>query len=282
METLLLLGLIVGLVIAWIYLRDRLSEMDRRINALASEVYARPRAMREMASRQSAAEPPAAPAAEVVAAAPPVAAPVVAETPVAAPVVVTPLAVETAAPVPRFAAAKVEEKRSSEEWEALLGGNWLNKLGVFLLVIGLALLLGYSFKHLGPWGIDAICVAIGLGMLGTGVALEGRERYRTFARGLVGGGWAALYFTVYAMQAIAAARIIFNPWAGAILLLGVATGMIVHSLRYRSQAVTGLAYFIAFVTLAITEVTVLSIVALVPLAASLLYIARREIGRAHV
>src|ERR1035441_5703837 len=184
METLLLLGVIVALVIGWIYLRDRLSEMDRRINTLASEVYARPRAMREMASRQSAAEPPAAPAAEVVAAAPPV----------AAPVVVTPLVAETAAPVPGFAEVKVEERRSSEEWEALLGGNWLNKLGVFVLVIGLALLLGYSFKHLGPWGIDAICVAIGLGMLGTGVTLEGRERYRTFARGLVGGGWAALYF----------------------------------------------------------------------------------------
>jgi hypothetical protein len=280
METLLLLCVIVVLVIAWIHLRDRLREMDRRIDALASEVYARLRAIRETAGRQAAAEPPAAPVAEAAAAAPPVAAPVVvtpmvAETPVAAPLVATPPAAEAPARVPGFAAAAVEQRRSSEDWEALLGGNWLNKLGVFVLVIGIALLLGYSFKHLGPGGIDAICVAISLGMLGTGVALEGRERYRTFARGLLGGGWAALYFTVYAMQAVAAARIIFNPWAGAILLLGVAGGMIAHSLRYRSQAVTGLAYFIAFVTLAITEVTVLSIVALVPLAASLLYIARR-------
>ena len=52
--------------------------------------------------------------------------------------------------------------------------------------------------------------------------------------------------------------------------------MIVHSLRYRSQTVTGLAYFIAFATLtpAISEVTTLSVAALIPLAASLLYIAR--------
>src|ERR1019366_6440110 len=91
----------------------------------------------------------------------------------------------------------------------------------------------------------------------------------------IGGGWAALYFTVYAMQALEQARIIYNPWAGAILLLAVAAGMIVHSLRYRSQTVTGLAYFIAFATLAITDVTVLSLIALVPLAASLLYVARR-------
>jgi hypothetical protein len=197
------------------------------------------------------------------------------EIPLAAPVVVRPPVADAPLRVPGFATAVLEEHRSSEEWEALLGGNWLNKLGVFVLVIGIALLLGYSFKHLGPGGIDAICVAISLGMLGTGVALEGRERYRTFARGLLGGGWAALYFTVYAMQAVAAARVIYNPWVGAMLLLGAAGGMIAHSLRYRSQAVTGMAYFIAFVTLAITEVTVLSIVALVPLAASLLYIARR-------
>jgi hypothetical protein len=166
-------------------------------------------------------------------------------------------------------------QRTSEEWEALVGGNWLNKLGVFVLVIGIALALGYSFAHMGPAGRVSIGLALSLAMLGTGAAAERRERYRTFARGLLGGGWAGLYFTVYAMQALDAARVIYNPWAGAILLLAVAVGMIVHSLRYRSQTVTGLAYFIAFVTLAITEVTPLSVIALVPLAVSLLYVAHR-------
>jgi hypothetical protein len=51
--------------------------------------------------------------------------------------------------------------------------------------------------------------------------------------------------------------------------------MIVHSLRYRSQTVTGLAYFVAFATLAITDMTSLPFLALVPLAASLLYVAHR-------
>ena len=61
METLLLLCLMVALVIRWIYLRDRLNEMDRRINALASAVYAQPKAVRETVSRQAPAEPVAAP-----------------------------------------------------------------------------------------------------------------------------------------------------------------------------------------------------------------------------
>src|SRR5260370_11527972 len=78
------------------------------------------------------------------------------------------------------------------------------------------------------------------------------------------------------MHAVDAARILDSPLAAAVLLLMVAIGMIAHSLRYRSQTVTGLAYFIAFVTLAIGEVTVFSVAALVPLAASLLYVARRN------
>src|SRR6185295_16209329 len=94
-------------------------------------------------------------------------------------------------------------------------------------------------------------------------------------QGLLGGGWAALYFSIYAMQAVDAAKVISNELLGGALLLAVAAGMILHSLRYRSQTVTGLAYFIAFVTLAITPVTALSVVALIPLAGSLLYVANR-------
>jgi hypothetical protein len=166
-------------------------------------------------------------------------------------------------------------ERSAAEWETLVGGNWLNKLGVFILVIGIALALGYSFTRIGPAGRVAASLAVSLAMLAAGVVWERRERYRVFARGLIGGGWAALYFTVYAMHAIAAAQILDNAFAAAVLLFSVAAGMIAHSLRYRSQAVTGLAYTIAFATLAIAEANVFAALALVPLAASLLVIAHR-------
>jgi hypothetical protein len=171
-------------------------------------------------------------------------------------------------PTPKPAAAP-------REWETVLGGNWLNKLGVFVLVIGLALLLRYSFTQFGPAGRIAICLAASFSLLAAGAVFESRERYRIFARGLLGGGWAGLYVTVYAMHAGEAARVIDSPVAGAIMLLAVATGMIVQSLRYRSQTVTGLAYFVAFGTLAITDMTSLPFLALVPLAASLLYVTHR-------
>src|ERR1017187_68059 len=37
-------------------------------------------------------------------------------------------------------------RRSSADWETLLGGNWLNKIGAFVLGVGIALALGYSFR----------------------------------------------------------------------------------------------------------------------------------------
>ena len=264
MESFIIVCLLVVLVIRWVYLRNRLYEIESRIGTL--ERLSVPPAAQPSLPPQPALPPQFTPSPQP--APPPRPQPL---PPVAPPehTVLRP------APAPAPVLSVPAPQRSSEEWEALVGGNWLNKLGVFVLVVGIALALGYSVAHMGPAGRVSIGLALSLAMLGSGAAVERRERYRTFARGLLGGGWAALYFTVYAMQSLDAARVIYNPWAGAILLLAVAVGMIVHALHYRSQTVAGLAYFIAFVTLAITEVTPLSVIALVPLAVSLLYVAHR-------
>jgi hypothetical protein len=163
--------------------------------------------------------------------------------------------------------------RSSEDWEALLGGNWFAKLGALAVVVGIALLLQYSFTHMGPAGIVAISLAGSAAMLVAGVVFDPRERYRIFARALISGGWAGLYVTVYSMHIVDAAKVIDNPYLASILLIAVAAGMIVHSLQYRSEILTGLAYFIAFFTLVITQITSLSLISLIPLAASILFIA---------
>jgi hypothetical protein len=102
---------------------------------------------------------------------------------------------------------------------------------------------------------------------------ETRERFRTFGYGLIGGGWAALYLTTYAMYGIPEAKILDNAAVATVLLLIVAGGMMVHSLKYRSQTVTGLACGIAFFTLAISDVTTFSVLALIPLAIAMLCIA---------
>jgi hypothetical protein len=144
-----------------------------------------------------------------------------------------------------------------------------------LLVIGIALLLGYSFHRLNPLGRVAMGAALGSAMLAAGIWSERRPDYKVFGHGLVGGGWAALYFTAFAAHALPAARVIESTTSGSLLLVGVAAAMILDSLRYRSQTVTALAYFLGFLTLGISELSAFALAASVPLAASLLFVSRR-------
>jgi hypothetical protein len=273
MEIIFIFGLIVVLVIRWAVLRDRMSQMQSQIAELTARVDVQGRALGEL-HRQS--QPSPQPQPQHIPKVVPVVEPASgagsqpARVPWTRPPAERAPAVEPVTPQPPLPAPA-----PTRDWEAIMGGNWLNKIGVFVLVVGLALLLSYSFTQFGPLGRIAICLAASLSLLAAGAIFESKERYRMFARGLLGGGWAALYVTVYAMHAVAAARVIESPVVGAILLLAVATGMIVHSLRYRSQTVTGLAYFVAFGTLAITDMSSLPFMALVPLAASLLYVAHR-------
>ena len=162
-----------------------------------------------------------------------------------------------------------------EEWEALVGGNLLNKIGALVLVVGIALFLAYSFAHMTPAGRTLTAFLISAGVLGLGVWLERKQTYRVFSRGFTGAGWAGLYSTAYAMYALPAARVIDNPVAGSLLLLAVAAGMIGHSLRYRVQTATAVAYFTAFAALAVTPSTPFAVVALIPLAVTLLWLAWR-------
>jgi uncharacterized membrane protein len=274
MESFILLCIVVVLVVRWIYLRNRLDALENRLFVLE-------RASVNWAPAGHFTPPPTqppspmpTPPAPVVEPPSPMPAPPPPRTAPAPPPATVPPPLDAYRPMFQPVAAPVH--RTSEEWEALIGGNWVNKIGVFVAVIGIALLLNYAYTQLGAAGRVSLSLGASFALLISGVVFERREKYRTFSYGLIGGGWAALYTTVYAMYAIPAAKVLDNAFAATLLLLAVAAGMIVHSLKYRSQTVTGLAYFLAFVTLAIAEVTTFSVLMLVPLAASLLYIASRN------
>lgn len=177
------------------------------------------------------------------------------------------------------AASPVREETPAPEidaaWEVTLGGSWLNKIGVLIFVIGLALLVGYSMAHVGPAGRIAIGFAVSLTLLVGGVVMERRADYRTYAYGLIAGGWAGIYFTTYAMRAVEAARVVDSDLVAIVSLMAVAAGMVWHSLRYRSQELTALAYIVAYATLALTPLRVFSLVASIPLALSVLVVAQR-------
>ncbi len=125
-----------------------------------------------------APEPPPAPAPAAAPAPPPPIAPAPAAQPVAARTGPPPAPVPWTDRMPRAEAPAPEPRRSrtSEDWEALLGGNWMNKIGVFVVVIGIALLLNYAYTHIGPAGRVALSYTGALAMLVAGVVVERREQ----------------------------------------------------------------------------------------------------------
>lgn len=136
--------------------------------------------------------------------------------------------------------------------EEVLGMNVFAKIGIVLLVLGFALLGRMALISMGPGQRVALIYAASAVMLGGGVWLERKERYRLLGRAGIGGGWALLFFTTYAMNHVSAMAVLDSNTTDCILMLGVAVGMVAHTLRYKSQVVTGLAFLLAFSTVALS------------------------------
>jgi uncharacterized membrane protein len=161
-------------------------------------------------------------------------------------------------PAPTFAVAEpgpslFDRFRSALDIEEMLGTDWLNKLGIALLVLGVAFFLAYQLKTMGPVGKILVGLVTAAVMLSAGVWFEHRDRYRILARAGIGGGWALLFFTTYAMYHVPAAQVLSSQPADLVAMLAVAAAMVAHTLRYRSQVVTGLAFLLAFLTVTISH-----------------------------
>jgi hypothetical protein len=169
----------------------------------------------------------------------------------------------------------LDQFKSALDLEETLGTNWLNKLGIGILVLGVAFFLAYQLKTLGPAGKVLVGYVVSGAMLGAGVWFERVDRYRILARAGIGGGWALLFFTTYAMYHVPAARVLSSQATDLVLMLAAAAVMVWHTLRYRSQVVTGLTFLLAFLTVTISHVNVYSLSAGGVLAAALVVIVGR-------
>jgi uncharacterized membrane protein len=186
----------------------------------------------------------------------------------------------TPVPAPSFATKGIDlsiadRLKSSLDIEEMLGTNWLNKLGIVILVLGVAFFLAYQLKTLGPAGKVLVGFAIAAAMLGAGIWFDRKERYRILARAGIGGGWALSFFTTYAMYHVPAVQVLSSQAVDLVLMLAVAAVMVLHTLRYRSQVVTGLAFLLAFLTVAISHSNVYSLSAGAVLAPGLVVIVGR-------
>ena len=106
--------------------------------------------------------------------------------------VTPPVSAATATPPP-------VKSRTKEEWEALIGGKLLNRIGALALILGVGFFLQYAFAN--DWITEPVRVVIGV-LLGlallAGAARSASGGLQIFAQGLVGAGIAILYLSAYA------------------------------------------------------------------------------------
>ncbi len=84
-------------------------------------------------------------------------------------------------------------------WEFAVATTWLLRLGVIIIVLGMGFFLKESIDRnlLGPHARILLSTFTGLAMLAVGTRLLGKA-YHLLGQGLLGGGFAVLYFSIFA------------------------------------------------------------------------------------
>ena len=115
------------------------------------------------------------------------------------------------------------------DMEALIGGNWLNRIGIIAIIAAVSFFLKYAFDNnwIGPRGRVGIGILLGASMLPWSQWLLSRG-YRYFSEGIAALGAAVLYLSIWAgwhyyalfSQSIAFASMIVITVVMAIVALG--------------------------------------------------------------
>ncbi|TCZ64709.1 DUF2339 domain-containing protein [Flaviaesturariibacter aridisoli] len=136
-------------------------------------------------------------------------------------------------------------KREHPDLEKFIGENLVNKIGIAILVLGIAFFVKYAIDQ--HWINEAGRVAIGFGCGAglLGIAHYLRRSYRAFSAVLAGGGIAVLYSTV--AFAYHQYQLFSQPLAFALMLL-VTVGAVLLALLYDSLALAVIATVGGFAT----------------------------------
>src|SRR5260370_1361610 len=148
---------------------------------------------------------------------------------------------------PSFAGyASAPPPKPKRNWEETIGTNWLAKISVAMLVVGIAVFLSWHCNHMTPLPRIGLAMLAGVAVLAFGIFLEKREHYVILGRVSIGGGWAIIFVTTYAMRFFKGTEVLPSDIVGFVLLFLVAVAMVAHTLRYHSQLVTGAAFILAY------------------------------------
>jgi uncharacterized membrane protein len=156
--------------------------------------------------------------------------------------------------------------------EMILGRDWLNKIGIVVFALGIGFLISYTFKYFAPIYKIMFGYAVSFGLMFLGMKLERHAKLENFGKVLIGGGWALVYFTTYAMHHFAGSRVIDSQLIDLCLLFVVTIGMMLHVMKYKSETIMSMALFVAYVTTTLGQITVFTAISTSFLGLAVLYL----------
>jgi uncharacterized membrane protein len=135
---------------------------------------------------------------------------------------------------------------SSLDLETLIGGRWLNRIGIVAIISAVTFFLKYAFDNnwIGPSGRVAIGVLLGAAMLPWSQWLLKRG-YSYFSEGIAGLGAAVMYLSIWAGCQYYK---LFSLDVGFFAMIVVTAGMAAVALGRNSQRIALLSLFGGFLT----------------------------------
>jgi uncharacterized membrane protein len=181
---------------------ERIAALERRLSALEKAVSSRD-PQTSTAAREERAAPPTAVSTPPTPAQPTVFSGAGSSFPVP-PEVPKPRDLSPGAPAMNiFAAPPLHASHTRDsstlDWETIIGGRWLNRIGIIAVIVAVTFFLKYAFDNnwIGPSGRVAIGLILGASMLPWSQWLL-RRGYAYFSEGIAGLGAAVMYLSIWA------------------------------------------------------------------------------------
>lgn len=154
----------------------------------------------------------------------------------------------------RFRQTPVGKALSELNWEAIIGGNWLARIGALAVIIGVAFFLRLAFDN--NWINETARVILGVvsGLAFMAASEYWRKKYPVYAQALAGTGVALFYLAIFAAFATYG---LINIYTGISLLLLISVASAGMAIRQDSisLAIIGIAgaFFAPFILGAFAE-----------------------------
>src|SRR5216684_4771419 len=226
-------------------LGDRLSALERHLQTIEKSLSSQPASSQEsksVGSQPVSSAPPQPPTAATVPTSPP--------PPPSLPRPSQPREVFPPPPVNMFAAPPLHSSKpkssSSLDLETLIGGRWLNRIGIVAIIGAVTFFLKYAFDNnwIGPSGRVAIGILLGAAMLPWSHWLLQRG-YSYFSEGIAGLGAAVMYLSIWAGCQYYK---LFSLDVGFAAMIVITAGMAAVALGRNSQRIALLSLFGGFLT----------------------------------